>query len=124
SDGTLSPVSGSPFAAGGEPVAIRVAPSAGCAYVANQASNNVSAYHVEADGSLKQIPGSPFPTEVEPSSVETDANGKFVYVVNRFSGSLSGSLSAYHVSSNGVLTPVSGSPFPTGAGPSSVACGR
>jgi 6-phosphogluconolactonase len=49
--------------------------------------------------------------------VAVDPTAKFFYVAN-FS---SNNVSAYGISSNGALTPVSGSPFPTGVGPVSVA---
>ena len=44
---------------------------------------------------------------------------QFVYVANFYSNLVS----AYSIGSNGALTPVSGSPFPAGVGPVSVAMG-
>jgi Lactonase, 7-bladed beta-propeller len=49
--------------------------------------------------------------------VAVDPTAKFFYVAN-FS---SNNVSAYGIGSNGGLTPVSGSPFPAGVGPVSVA---
>ena len=43
--GALTPVAGSPFAAGTNPVSVTVAPSGAFAYVANEGSNNVSSLH-------------------------------------------------------------------------------
>jgi 6-phosphogluconolactonase (cycloisomerase 2 family) len=45
------------------------------------------------------------------------AAGRFIYVANKFSGDVSG----YEIEENGALTPITGSPFPAGAGPDSVA---
>jgi 6-phosphogluconolactonase len=85
--------------------------------VANQVSNNISAYRIGADGALNPIPGSPYPAGIEPVSIAVDPTGKFAYAANKFSHNVSG----YHIDENGGLTPISGSPFPAGAGPNSVA---
>ena len=45
---------------------------------------------------------------------------EFVYVVNTGANNVS----AYRIAENGALTPVTGSPFPTGIDPFSVAAGR
>jgi hypothetical protein len=45
---------------------------------------------------------------------------EFVYVINLESNNVS----AYRIGKNGALTPVVGSPFPTGSGPVSVAVDR
>jgi 6-phosphogluconolactonase len=79
-------------------------------YVANQGSNNVSAYHIRENGALMPVDGSPFPAGGEPTSV---AVGRFVYVANQSSSNIS----AYHIDDCGFLTPVAGSPFPAGSFP-------
>src|SRR5437660_1761004 len=87
------------------------------AYVANQFSNNVSAYSIGANGALIPVPGSPFAGASGPSSVAVDPTGKFAYVANEFNHTVS----AYNIGANGTLTPVAGSPFATGNSPFSVA---
>src|SRR3984893_13675261 len=61
------------------------------AYVANQLSNNVSAYAIDsATGNLFAINGSPFAVSgTTPVSLAVDPNGLFLYVVNNGSGSVS-----------------------------------
>ena len=62
--GQLTPVAGSPFAAGTDPVSVAVSPNGAFAYVANQNSNNVSAYTINAvTGALTPVAGSPFPPD-------------------------------------------------------------
>jgi DNA-binding beta-propeller fold protein YncE len=68
SNGALTPIPGSPFAAGSEPVSVAVDPTAKFAYVTNS-SDNVSAYRIGSDGTLTPIPGSPFGAGRQPISV-------------------------------------------------------
>ena len=88
------------------------------AYVANQFSNDVSGYTINATtGTLTPIPGSPFAAGAAPSSVVVHPAGKFAYVANIGSASVSG----YTINAaTGVLTPISGSPFAATVGPRSV----
>jgi 6-phosphogluconolactonase len=77
--GSLTSVAGSPFPAGiasisaGSPVAAGSVPISVAVgrfvYVANQGSNNVSAYRLDDNGSLIPVPGSPSPVGNEPESV-------------------------------------------------------
>jgi hypothetical protein len=92
--------------------------TAGFAYVANNNSNNVSAYTIDgATGALTPIPGSPFPAGLYPDSVTVDPTGQFAYVANAGSNNVS----AYTIDgTTGALTPVPGSPFAAGVGPISV----
>jgi hypothetical protein len=90
------------------------------AYVANDASNNVSAYSIGANGALTPVPGSPFAAGIQPVSVAVDPTGKFAYVAN-LRQNLGGNVSAYNIGANGALTPVPGSPFAAGINPESVA---
>jgi len=70
---------GSNFAAGTLPVSVTVDPSGKFAYVANQASNDVSAYTINTNGALTRIPcgggtgciGSNFAAGTGPVSVTT-----------------------------------------------------
>src|SRR6266849_4011020 len=120
--GALSPVPGSPFAAGSTPIAVAVDPSGKFAYVANANSTNVSAYTINnTTGALSPVPGSPFAAGAAPRSVAVDPSGKFAYVANQCCNvfcSVSGSVSAYTIdSTTGALSPVPGSPFAAGTFP-------
>ena len=75
--GALTPVPGSPFAAGLEPVSVAVSQNGQFAYVANDGSNDVSAYTINATtGALTPVPGSPFAAGSAPLSVTTTAPAK------------------------------------------------
>jgi 6-phosphogluconolactonase (cycloisomerase 2 family) len=118
--GGLTPVSGSPFAAG-------AAPSSSATgnylplrwvYVANSQSNNISGYSInDASGVLTPLASSPFPAGEQPLSVAVSVAAQFLYAANNGSNSLS----VYSIDqSSGALTPVSGSPFPVGQSPGAV----
>ncbi|MGH7917124.1 MAG: beta-propeller fold lactonase family protein, partial [Candidatus Binataceae bacterium] len=71
-NGTLTEVRGSPFRAGNSPYAVTVDPSDKFAFVANEYSNNVSAYFIDQrTGALFQLPDSPFPAGSIPNSIIT-----------------------------------------------------
>ena len=118
--GGLTPVPGSPFAAG-------AAPSSSATgnylplkyvYVANSQSNDISGYSIDdTTGTLTALAGSPSPTGVLPLPVAVSSGGMFLYVANDGSNTLS----AYSIDhSTGALTPVSGSPFAVGQSPTAV----
>jgi 6-phosphogluconolactonase len=86
-------------------------------YVANAASNNVSAYSIGPNGALTPVAGSPFPAGSDPRSLAVDLLGRFVYVANGHQFNVS----AYRIAESGALTPVVGSPFPAGSDPRSLA---
>ena len=126
--GVPTPLPGSPYAAGQGPASIVIAPAPlpnfmgpTLVMVANRVSNNVSVFSISGNGSLSPVPGSPFPAGGSPSSVTTDTNViplKFAYVTIPASNEIAG----YSIDqSTGALTPLAGSPFPVGVGPSSAA---
>jgi 6-phosphogluconolactonase len=116
--GALTPLPGSPFAAGSDPIALAVNPSNKFVYVANHQSNNVSVFAVDGTtGFLSQVPGSPFAAGTGPTSIALDPTGKYVYVTNQ----LSNNVSAYTTDSEtGALTPIGGSPYSTDVSPISL----
>ena len=116
--GALSPLAGSPFAAGSGPSSVAVDPTNKYLYVANLLSDNVSAFAVDgATGALTEIAGSPFAAGMNPISLAVDPLGKFLYVVNQKSNNLS----VYTVdSATGSLSPLASSPFSAGSSPASV----
>jgi 6-phosphogluconolactonase (cycloisomerase 2 family) len=117
--GGLTPVSGSPFAAGAAPTSSATGNYLPLrwVYVANSQSNNISGYSInDASGVLTPLASSPFPAGEQPLSVAS-AGAQFLYAANNGSNSLS----VYSIDqSSGALTPVSGSPFPVGQSPGAV----
>ena len=98
--GVLTPVTGSPFAAGKLPSAIASDPTSKYVYATDYASNNVLAYSVSS-GALIPLAGSPFPAGSSPSAIVVDQEQSFnfAYVAN----STDSNVTAYSMS-NGALT--------------------
>ncbi|MDQ6666524.1 MAG: beta-propeller fold lactonase family protein, partial [Acidobacteriota bacterium] len=115
----LQEVSGSPFAAGANPVSIAVDPAANFVYVANAGSGDISVYAIDASsGALRAISGERFPAGLMPSGVAVDPTGRFLYVTD----SAAGGVWAYRIDrESGVLTAVPGSPFAAGNSSDSIA---
>ena len=116
-NGHITAVSGSPFPDGAAGIyafanSVTVDPSGRFGYVANEFTNDIAAYTINAStGALTVVSGSPFTAGTAPFSVAVDPTGRFVYVAN----SQSYNISAFAINtSNGALTPLSDSPFPTG----------
>jgi len=85
------------------------------AYVANESSNTISAYAINAStGALTEIAGSPFAaTGTGPVAVAVDPDGTYLYVANNTGGTVS----VYSIdASTGALTAV-GQPVGSGNGP-------
>jgi 6-phosphogluconolactonase (cycloisomerase 2 family) len=95
--GVLTPLSGSPYAAGVQPSAIASDSSSTYVYVTDFARGNVQGYTV-ASGSLTPLAGSPFPAGNQPSAVVVDPSYAYAYVAN----SLDATVTAYSMS-NGAL---------------------
>ncbi len=107
SDGTLTPVAGSPFPAGLSPEGVALTPDGTKLYVANQSSDSISAFRVLAGGGLQSV-GPPTPTGASgPIALVTTPDGRHLYVVN------GNSISGYEIAANGSLTALPGSPFAT-----------
>jgi 6-phosphogluconolactonase len=123
--GALSPVPGSPFLTGGNGAGggffasdrITTAVVKDFLYAANSGSNNVSAFAINpSTGVLTAVPGSPFATggiaDGIGISLTATPDDKFLIAAN----GASMNITVFSVGANGSLTPVAGSPFPTGAG--------
>jgi 6-phosphogluconolactonase len=85
------------------------------AYVANESSNSISAYAINAStGALTEIAGSPFAaTGTGPVAVAVDPDGTYLYVANNASNTVS----VYSIDADtGALTAV-GQPVGSGNGP-------
>ena len=92
-------------------------------YVANNGSDNVSGYSINAtSGTLAAIPGSPFSNVSGPSAMAVSSNGFFAYVTN----SRTNNVTAFRVSTEGALllvppTPANPNPVAVDAAPSTLA---
>jgi DNA-binding beta-propeller fold protein YncE len=110
--GALTPVPGSPFAAGLGARSLAVDPTGSFLYVANAGSLDVSAYRVNpSTGALTSLPGSPFaPGTTGPLAIAIAPQGDFVYIPRG-----DGMIWGYRLDPvSGALTPISGSPWGTG----------
>jgi len=134
STGALSPVAGSPYAAGTSPISVSLDASGRFAYVVNSVSNDISAYTIDAaTGALTPIDRDPvttplvvdnFPAGTTPQAIGVDPFGRYAYVVNA-----GGTISAYTIDTRdplvvtgvipGALAAI-GSPIATGTNPVSV----
>jgi len=122
STGALTLVSG-PLQVGDDPSGIALDASDKYVFVANTADVTISAFQFDsATGALSDVTGSPFPSGGNgningPLGITTSSTGSFVYVCNA-----SNDISVFSINSaSGVLTAVSGSPFPDGGnGPSAI----
>lgn len=116
----LSAINGSPFASGTQPVAIAANPQGSLLYVANQGSNDVSAFVIDSgSGALAPVSGSPFATGGKGPSFVT-ASGAFVFVGEN----ITNDVASFAIGSNGGLTPVPNSPFNVGTSPAWLALFR
>jgi len=107
----LAEVPGSPFTIPGQAVANSLPASiadwrGSYLYVTLSLTNQIAAFSIMSSGALTPVPGSPFSSGATPTSAVVANN--FLYALNSADGTLSG----YSIDSiNGVLTPLSGSPF-------------
>jgi DNA-binding beta-propeller fold protein YncE len=98
SGAVLTPLAGSPFAAGTQPSAIASDATGKFVYVTDAAQGNVLGFSVAA-GLPTPLGGSPFPAGNAPSAIVVDPSFAFAYVTN----STDSTVTAYSVSS-GALT--------------------
>lgn len=117
--GVITPIAGSPFTVGTDPLGLVIDPTARFVYVANQVSNSVSAFQIEPQtGALSEITGSPY-TTTGPLALAIDGSGSFLYVANHTAAN---NISAYSIDpSTGALTLLPSSPFTAGNGPNEIA---
>jgi len=117
-DGSLTPVTGSPFSTGFFPRTIAIDPAGKFLYATISSSfmgtsTSVYAYTIDAaSGGLTAIPGSPFAAGENPASAAVDVSGRFLFVANNANTANGNSVSAFSIAPDtGVLTVVPGSPF-------------
>jgi 6-phosphogluconolactonase len=96
--GVLTPVSGSPFAAGVQPSAIASDSTGAYVYATDFAANKVLGFSV-ASGVLTPLSGSPYPAGTAPAAITVDQAYNYTFVAN----SIDSSVTVYS-SNSGVLT--------------------
>jgi 6-phosphogluconolactonase len=124
SNGALTPIPGSPFSTGGVGARdgffaanrIAVAMVGNFLFASNSISEDVSAFTIDpSTGVLTPVTGSPFATGSHSSSnnlgiaVSPTPDGRFLMAASP--GSFN--ITVFSIGSNGALTPIAGSPFPT-----------
>lgn len=121
SSGALTQI-GSPFPAGGCPQSMTMHPTGRFTYVVTPGS--VLGYSIDGTtGALSAGPGSPFQGGSGPFPLTIDSTGRFAYITNGVPGVFGGAPGVWALAIDpitGTLTPVVGSPFPTGTNPQSV----
>ncbi len=106
---------------GTAPTLLAMDPGGNYLYVGNSGSYNISVFSISTAGAtptLTQVTGSPFPIGMTPINMEVSPAGGFLYVTGAgtSTGSNTGYIEVFSLSS-GILTPLSDSPFITGANP-------
>jgi 6-phosphogluconolactonase (cycloisomerase 2 family) len=122
SNGSLSPVAGSPFATAGSGsfapniASVDIVITSRYLYATNPTSNpaTVAAFTINSDGTLTTIPGSPFATlGTRPNGIAVNSAGTRLFVSNF----LSNNVAVFDIASNGALSPVPGTPFSVAVAP-------
>jgi 6-phosphogluconolactonase (cycloisomerase 2 family) len=120
STGGLTAISDSPFALGGTPPGAgglaMIVSGGSYLYATDLNAGAVAGFTFDsASGKLTPIPGSPFPAGNTPvQAAQAGSQSQFLYVSNL--NDSAGGISAFTINQNtGALSPISGSPFPTGA---------
>ena len=109
--GALTPVPGSPFAAGTATQDLAIDSAGKFLYAANTNSDNVSGWAIQDNGSLTPVPGSPYALgdASMPVSLATSPAGQRLYVTHSAGSAMRVSAFAYD-QDTGALTPLTLSP--------------
>lgn len=114
--GTLTPLAGSPFAStGASPMTLTVDSSGTFLYVVNNDSNSVSIFAINDTTGILTLSRGAVVVGNKPIGVTVDPTNRFLYVAN----SVDNTVSAFDVAM-GVATPIAGSPFFAGYGPTAL----
>jgi 6-phosphogluconolactonase len=105
---------------GASPYGLAISPNGNYLYTANFGDNTISEFTVDpTSGLLTAIAGSPIgETNTGPVALLVDPSGKYLYVANQQS---SGNVAGFTIGSNGALSLLTSSPYPTGASPNFIA---
>jgi 6-phosphogluconolactonase len=118
SDGSLTPMTGSPFSAGGAGTgtiigsqgSIQATVDGNWILAVDAGSNQISVLAVGSDGSLTPAPGSPVGSGgIEPVSIAV--HDDLVYVANEGNGTSGSNYTGFMLADDGRLTPLSNSTF-------------
>jgi len=118
-DGSLTPMPGSPFPAGGAGAgsiigsqgALQVTANGQFLLAADAGSNQISVLRIDAQGGLQAVAGSPVSSGgIEPISITVHDN--LVYVANEGNGTTGSNYTGFTLGSTGLLTPLSNSTVP------------
>jgi len=122
SDGSLTPLPGSPFDTRGQGLAnptenvgpsdadnqFAINPEHTLLFSVNSGSNTIAVFNIASDGSLSHIAGSPFPSGgVNPVSIRL-VNGKLYCANKNVAGAGTPNYTVFSVASNGALTQIGG----------------
>jgi 6-phosphogluconolactonase (cycloisomerase 2 family) len=121
-NGIATPVSGSPFAVGNQPVALQTDPSGKFLYVTDFADGTVTVLAINrTTGALTAVSGSPFGggSGAGAVSIAVDPVGSFAYVANQTAATIT----AYSIDLTTGALSASGSPLSTASAPQSIAVG-
>jgi 6-phosphogluconolactonase len=120
--GLLSPLFTSVGSGISYPYFVAADPSGRRLYVGNGSPSEILGFGLNrSNGKLKPLAGSPVKGVFGPYSLSFDLSGTFLYVVNDEGPAPGNSVSGFAVNkASGALTPVPGSPFAAGQGPTSV----
>ncbi|MFL5893307.1 MAG: beta-propeller fold lactonase family protein [Solirubrobacterales bacterium] len=112
-DGSLTPVSGSPYPTGGTVTeGLSITPDAQHVYVAEFGTNAIAGFNVRADGGLSAAPSSPYGPAASALGVIPVPDGQHVFVWNHNADTIG----SWTVSGDGSLSQISGSPVPIPGG--------
>lgn len=107
SNGTPSEVAGSPFPAGANIMGITIDSKGQFLYAADFVNNKIASFSIQSGGTLAPVAGSPVATGIGPTGLAVDNNGAFLFSAEQGAAGVS----VFKISA-GVLTKVTGSPFP------------
>ena len=115
--GALLLLAGSPFDYTGGGFAAAVDHTNHVLYVTSTQSNSIVPIPVNMNSGALSAPPSQYPTGGGPVAVAVDPGGRFVYTANQGDNNVSVFSIGGATTTNPVLTPVAGSPFPVGRTP-------
>ena len=117
-NGTLTPMAGSPFPAGGAGTgtivgsqgSLQVSGDGRYLLAADAGSNEISVLRINSNGSLQPVAGGPVSSGgIEPVSIAV--NDHLVYVANEGNGTTGSNYTGFTLRTDGVLSPLSNSTF-------------
>jgi 6-phosphogluconolactonase len=104
---------------GSSPYGLVISPNGSYLYTANFGDNTISEFAIGSNGLLTPISGSPIgQTFTGPVSLLIEPSGKYLYVANQQS---SGNVAGYSIGTDGALSVLTSSPYPTAAQPNYIA---